>query len=106
MLKNLWNDESGVILSAEIVLVATILVLGMIVGLVNLQVAVVHELADLSNAFGNLDQSYNTSSLHTTKSGGKYKAITMGARYRDGGDECDCSDLVICIWDKGEDPTK
>ena len=34
MLKNLWNDESGVILSAEIVLVGTILVLGMIVGLV------------------------------------------------------------------------
>ena len=34
MLKKLWNDEVGVILSAELVLIATILVIGMIVGLV------------------------------------------------------------------------
>ena len=31
MLKKFWNDEAGVIVSAEIVLVATILVLGLIV---------------------------------------------------------------------------
>ncbi|MEO2020035.1 MAG: hypothetical protein ABGZ53_37365, partial [Fuerstiella sp.] len=67
MMKNLWNDESGVILSAELVLIGTILVLGMIVGLVNLQVAVVHELADLGDAFGNLSQSYNTSGLTIEK---------------------------------------
>ena len=48
MLKSFINDEAGVIVSAEIVLVATILVLGMIVGLVELQTAVVSELADLS----------------------------------------------------------
>ncbi|MGV2340350.1 MAG UNVERIFIED_CONTAM: hypothetical protein LVR18_42300 [Planctomycetaceae bacterium] len=33
MIKNFLSDEAGVIVSAEIVLVATILVLGMIVGL-------------------------------------------------------------------------
>ena len=33
MLKRLWNDEGGAIISAELVLVATILVIGMIVGL-------------------------------------------------------------------------
>ncbi len=48
---SLWNDESGVILSAEIVLIGTILVLGMIVGLVELQCAIVAELSDLSSAF-------------------------------------------------------
>jgi hypothetical protein len=37
MIKALWNDEAGVIVSAEIVLVGTILVLGMITGLVELQ---------------------------------------------------------------------
>ena len=41
MLKTLWNDECGVILSAELVLIATILVLGMIVGLVELQCSIV-----------------------------------------------------------------
>ena len=34
MLKRLWNDECGVILSAELVLIGTILVIWMIVGLV------------------------------------------------------------------------
>ena len=42
---SLWNDESGVILSAEIVLIGTILVLGMIVGLVELQCSVIAELS-------------------------------------------------------------
>jgi hypothetical protein len=48
MLKTLWNDESGVILSAEIVLVGTILVLGMITGLVELQSSVIGELQDVA----------------------------------------------------------
>ena len=55
--KSLWNDEAGIILSAEIVLIGTILVLGMLVGLVELQCAVDAELSDLSSSIGNLDQS-------------------------------------------------
>ena len=51
-MKNLWNDEDGVILSAEIVLIGTVLVIGMMVGLVELQVAVVGELSDLGDAIG------------------------------------------------------
>ena len=81
MLKTLWNDESGVILSAEIVLVGTILVLGMIVGLVELQCAVVAELTDLSSAFGNLSQSYQTSGFSSSKGGGQFKARTFGAAF-------------------------
>jgi Flp pilus assembly pilin Flp len=53
MLFALWDDEDGVILSAELVLIGTILILGMIVGLVGLQTAVVAELSDLGNSFGN-----------------------------------------------------
>ncbi len=105
MMKNLWNDESGVILSAELVLIGTILVLGMIVGLVNLQVAVVHELADLGDAFGNLSQSYNTSGLTIKKTyGNKFKAATYGATFRDMEDNCDCTPIVVCDNDKGEVP--
>ena len=50
MLKKFWNDEAGVIVSAEIVLVATILVLGLIVGLAELQSSIVAELSDLASA--------------------------------------------------------
>ena len=98
MLKNLWNDESGVILSAEIVLMGTILVLGMIVGLVELQVAVVGELSDLGDAVGNLDQSYRTSGILSLKNReGGIKALTSGAYYRDRPDECDCNAIIVCI---------
>jgi len=47
MLRTLLNDEAGFIVSAELVLVATILVIGMIVGLSEVQHAVVQELGDL-----------------------------------------------------------
>jgi len=103
MLKSLWNDECGVILSAELVLIATILVLGMVVGLVELQTAIVFELNDLSSAFGNLDQSYQLSGFASYKSSGKTKARTHGASYHDVADSCDCdSSLSIVCSDPGE----
>ncbi len=103
MLKTLWNDESGVILSAEIVLVGTILVLGMIVGLVELQCAIIGELSDLSSAFGNFDQSYQLSGFASSKGGGQFKARTYGASYSDRADTCDCDqNLSIICNDPGE----
>jgi hypothetical protein len=103
MLKTLWNDESGVILSAEIVLIGTILVLGMIVGLVELQCSIVAELSDLSSAFGNLDQSYQISGFGSSKGGGQFKARTYGSRYTDRADTCDCDqNLSIVCNDPGE----
>jgi hypothetical protein len=103
MLKTLWNDEAGVILSAEIVLVSTILVLGMIVGLVELQCSIVAELSDLSSAFGNLNQSYNYSGFASSKGGNQFKARTYGAAYTDRADTCDCDgNLSIVCTDRGE----
>ena len=103
MLKTLWNDESGVILSAEIVLVGTILVLGMIVGLVELQCAIVGELSDLSSAFGNLSQTYQTSGFLSLKLNGTPKSRTSGAAYTDRIDNCDCdTNLTIVCNDPGE----
>jgi hypothetical protein len=97
MLKKLWNDEVGVILSAELVLIATILVIGMIVGLVELQCAVVAELSDLGDAIGNLDQSYITSGITSFKSyGGGIKGAVSGARYNDRADVCDCNSIIVC----------
>ncbi len=103
MLKTLWNDEAGVILSAELVLVSTILVLGMIVGLVELQCSIVAELSDLSSAFGNLNQSYEISGFSSQKGQGQFKARTFGAKYTDRPDTCDCdNNLAIVCTDQGE----
>lgn len=96
MLNKLWNDENGVILSAEIVLIGTILVIGMIVGMVELQCAVVAEMSDLGDAIGNLDQSYTISGITSYKSQGGIKASTSGATYHDAADEGDCNAIIVC----------
>ena len=103
MIKNFLSDEAGVIVSAEIVLVATILVLGMIVGLGELQSAIVGELSDVASAFGNVDQSYSTSGWVSYKASGGIKSRTYGSAYYDVPDECDCDEnLTIVCDDPGE----
>ncbi len=64
LLKKLIEDESGIIVSSEIVLVGTILVIGCIVGLASLSYAVNNELNDVAQA---CDQSYNGNSAGTTQ---------------------------------------
>ncbi len=59
MLSQLWRDAGGSVLSAEVVLLATILVLGIVVGAKSFRDAAVTEWADYAQAIGRLDQSYN-----------------------------------------------
>ncbi len=54
----LHNDDAGFIISAELVLVATICVLGMIVGLAELALNINNELEDVGSAMQCLQQSY------------------------------------------------
>jgi hypothetical protein len=84
MLRRLWNDEAGFIISAELVLVATIVVIGMIVGLVVVRNQVVQELVDVGQAIGQLSQSYAFGGVF----GGPGKAFTDGAFYTDVRDFC------------------
>jgi Flp pilus assembly pilin Flp len=85
MLKRLWNDEAGAVISAEIVLVATILVIGMVVGLKSVRDAVVTELADVAQAIANVDQSYSYSGIDGHAAG------SSGSFYFDQLDFCDTS---------------
>ena len=59
----LWKEEAGAIVSAEIMLVASILVIGVLVGLKSLRDSVVSELADVAQALSNVDQSYSYSGV-------------------------------------------
>ncbi|ADG66017.1 hypothetical protein Plim_0165 [Planctopirus limnophila DSM 3776] len=88
MLKTLYGDENGAIISAELVLVLTVLVLGVIVGLSEVAVAVNTELNDLSNAIGRLDQSYCFTGFKAY-SYGKLKSHVSGSSYKDSIDDCD-----------------
>jgi hypothetical protein len=83
VLRRLWNEQDGAILSAEIVLVASILVLGTIVGLASLRDAIVTELADVAQAIANIDQSFSFSSVTG------HHTFTAGSVFNDTLDFCD-----------------
>ena len=55
----LWSEEEGFLLSAEAVLYATLLVIGLIAGLSSVRESVVTELGDVAQAIGNLNQSFS-----------------------------------------------
>jgi hypothetical protein len=90
MLRKLFDDECGAIISAELVLVLTILVIGVIVGLSEVAAAVNTELNDVSNAIGSLDQSFFFTGFHGVDGiGGKVKSSVNGSRFDDAHDDCD-----------------
>lgn len=89
MWSKFWLDERGFIISAELILVSTILVIGLIVGLVELQSAVVHELNDVGEAIGSLNQSYSYAGTNTWKGG--HVIVTAGSAFFDVVD-CACCD--------------
>ena len=90
------NDDAGFIISAELVLVATLLVIGVIVGLSEIQHAVNAELNDVADAIGSLNQSYcfrGFSKPNNTKGG--VGAYSRGSIFFDTVDECDNDQCTI-----------
>lgn len=86
VLHRLWADEAGFVVSTELILVATILVIGMIVGLATVRDAVVQELADVAAAIGSVNQSY----IYNEVSG--HSSATAGSQFQDNTDFCDTGD--------------
>lgn len=58
LMSMLWKDDAGALIAAEYIFVATILVIGIIVGLASVRDAVNTELAELANAILALSQGY------------------------------------------------
>ena len=54
----LWNDQSGFVVTFELILVTTIVVIGLIVGLTALRDAVVSELVDTAHSVQEINQYY------------------------------------------------
>ena len=68
----LINDEAGFIVSAELVLIATVGVLAMVVGLSEVALNINNELEDVGSAFGSINQSIHVQGIcgHQGRSGG------------------------------------
>jgi hypothetical protein len=80
---NRKQNQKGFIVSTELMLIATILVIGLIVGLSAVRVAVVTELADVSGAISAVGQTYSFSGA------AGHHASTNGSFYQDQLDTCD-----------------
>lgn len=53
--QTLLNDERGFVVSAELILIATVLCLGMVVGLTEVSRAVTGELVDVANGYNRIN---------------------------------------------------
>jgi hypothetical protein len=79
----LWRDDLGFVVSSELILIATILVIGMIVGLATVRDQVVQELGDVGLAIGQINQSYSWSAITG------HSSSVAGSAFTDLPDFCD-----------------
>ena len=90
IIAQLANDEAGFIVSAELILISTIAVLGLIVGLTEVSFGINQELEDVGAAFGSINQAYSYNGTSGLK--GKMN----GSMFRDHWDNCDDQCDVSC----------
>ena len=97
VLTQLWRDDLAFVVSAELVLIGTILVIGMIVGLATVRDQVVQELGDFALAIGQVNQSYSWSGItgHTSSVSGSAFADTLD--FCDDAEDQGAGDPPACI---------
>lgn len=81
--KKLWNDNAGFVVSIELILIATIAVIGLVAGMTAVRDGVVSELSDVAGSVQDLNQSYSFNGV-TGHSGS-----TAGSDFQDNLDFCD-----------------
>ena len=96
LIKQLWADEAGLVLSAELVFVASIAGIGMIVGLSAARDGVTSELADVGDAVTEYNQGYQVAGIVG------HGASIAGSQYLDNTDYCDAApDDAAALTDEG-----
>ncbi|MBV8545365.1 MAG: hypothetical protein JO093_24530 [Acidobacteria bacterium] len=79
---NSRRKQAGFILTIELLLLATICVIGLIVGMTNVRDSVLAELSDVSESVGSLNQGYNVTSVANAAG----TAATAGSAFSDAKD--------------------
>ena len=90
VLKSLYREDAAFVVSAELVLVATIGVLAMVVGLAEVSYNISEEMEDVGSSFGHVNQGY-----HLAATSG-HKACTFGSSFKDKSDFCDSECDISC----------
>ncbi|NQV27123.1 MAG: branched-chain amino acid aminotransferase [Rhodopirellula sp.] len=98
LMNQLLCDDAGFVISAELVLVATIGVLSLVVGLAEISHGINQELEDVGSAFGAMQQSYVYRGLRTAD-----KGSIVGSYFNDDRDHCDSQYDIISTAPVAED---
>jgi hypothetical protein len=98
MLVAFWFDETGAVLTVELVIILTVVVLALVVGLTALRDALVTELGDVSASIGSLNQSYSFGGIvgHCAATAGSFwldqPDVSDDVGSQSGGSGC----IVVC----------
>lgn len=100
VLFGVWEDEGGFVVSVELILIATIMLIGLLAGMTSIRDAVLSELSDVAGAVQDMNQSYRIYGVRG------HSASTSGMDYLDRGDFCDSADDAVnaidnCITIRG-----
>lgn len=93
LLKRFYHDDAAFVISAELTLIATVAIIGLITGMVAIRDAVVSELSDVAGAMQDLNQSYSYNRV-TGHSGWTY-----GSSWTDARDWCDTAEDAANVAD-------
>jgi len=104
MFQKLMNDEAGFLVSAELVLVFTLVFCGVAVGMAVVRDALVQELGDVSEAIGAVNQSYGYRSISAPDAVGGTHGTCSGSGFFDQKDDCDCDGIDFIIVNPKNDP--
>lgn len=108
MLRKLFNDEAGFVLSAELAIIATLTIAAAAVGAAAIRDSISQELDDVADSIGSLDQSWNIRSFSNEGDGAAgYNSAEdhgagAGSGYNDEQDDCDCKGVefaAVCGHD-------
>ncbi len=106
MLRNLMNDEAGFLVSAELVLIFTLVFCAVAVGVSVVRDSLVQELGDVAEAIGALDQSYNYRGIRADLEGaGELTPVCSGSGFNDEEDDCDCKGITLTSVCGKDDPS-
>lgn len=83
---NRKNKKAGFVITAELIFISTIMVLGLLTGYVALRDAMIGELHDVGMAIGALNQSYTFTGTSKT-SEGTFTSGTLWTDAKDTGDD-------------------
>ena len=105
MFKKLIHDEHGFVISAELMLIITLMFCAAAVGWGAVKDSLANELNDVSHAIGAVSQSYQVTGLRKDKDCWKPHAECAGFGFNDRADECDCNILEYVDICGKDDPS-